>query len=207
MNIYENYQNFSDPNRIRNFNDSLKDKSVLGRAWAGLTNPMTAISGASLAAQEAMGFDPTGQLAKQAEAKRAAEENAANRSVPSTMTVGAPSTDSFSITVPKATDKTPLQIGPANTSPSMAVPSKPAASAPATAAPVKPAGYQPPTAEEMARFRRETGTAFSSQSINDKLSLERMRAGEETFDTKQANAYRKANPNYRPGQYVKGYKP
>jgi len=101
-------------------------------------------------------------------------------------------------TTPQITRQTPAESGKYEI-PSAAV-SEPKA-------PAKPQGFQPPTAEELARFKKETGTAFSSQSINDKLSLERMRAGEETFDTKQANAYRKANPNYRPGQYVKGYNP
>jgi len=60
-----------------------------------------------------------------------------------------------------------------------------------------------PTSEEMAAFRKQTGTAYNPKSINDKLSLERMRGGEETFDSKQANAYRAANPNYRPGMYTR----
>ena len=62
-------------------------------------------------------------------------------------------------------------------------------------------GFHMPSQEEMARFRKETGTRFDSHSVNDKLSLERMRGGEETFNSKQANAYRAANPNYRPGSY------
>jgi hypothetical protein len=91
---------------------------------------------------------------------------------------------------------------PAAATPSNAVPKQAAPSAP-SAPTAKPAQFQMPTADEMARFRKETGTPFNPKSINDKLSLDRMRAGEETFDSKQANAYRKANPGYRPGQYSK----
>jgi hypothetical protein len=71
-------------------------------------------------------------------------------------------------------------------------------------APAKPQGFQGPSSDEMARFRRETGTPFDPKSINDKLNLDRMRAGEETFNSKQASAYRRSNPNYRPGQYSSG---
>lgn len=79
----------------------------------------------------------------------------------------------------------------------------PGAKAAAAAAP-KPQGFQGPTDEEMAAFRKQTGTAFNAKSVNDKLSLERMRNGEETFDSKQANAYRAAHPGYRPGMYTQG---
>jgi hypothetical protein len=74
----------------------------------------------------------------------------------------------------------------------------------APAAPAASKQFQMPSAEEMAAFRKQTGTAFNAKSINDKLSLERMRAGEETFDSKQANAYRAAHKDYRPGMYTKG---
>ena len=72
---------------------------------------------------------------------------------------------------------------------------------PAPVAAPKPQGFQGPSEEEMAAFRKQTGTAFNPKSINDKLSLERMRNGEETFDTKQANAYRAAHKDYVPGSY------
>jgi glucose/arabinose dehydrogenase len=72
------------------------------------------------------------------------------------------------------------------------------------AAKAAPKQFQMPSAEEMAAFRKQTGTAFNAKSINDKLSLERMRGGEETFDSKQANAYRAAHKDYRPGMYTKG---
>lgn len=161
------------------------------------------------------------------DAVRRAEENASMRAVPSNMTMGAlangslsantrgsapsmnleyavdPATKQVVTTVPPKIERGgPTEVPSAAISPATVKPA-----APKPAAPAKPAGFQPPTQEELVRFRRETGTAFSPQSINDKLSIERMRAGEETFDTKQANAYRKANPNYRPGQYVKGYNP
>jgi hypothetical protein len=79
------------------------------------------------------------------------------------------------------------------------------ATAPAApAAPAAPKQFQMPSQEEMARFRKETGTRFNPKSINDKLSLERMRGGEQTFDSKQANAYRATHKDYRPGMYTKG---
>jgi hypothetical protein len=77
----------------------------------------------------------------------------------------------------------------------------PMASLPGAIEAAKSKGFVGPSADEMAAFRKQTGTAFNPKSINDKLSLERMRGGEETFDSKQANAYRKANPEYRPGAY------
>lgn len=64
--------------------------------------------------------------------------------------------------------------------------------------------FQGPSAEEKARFRKQTGTPYDPKSITDKLNLERMRAGEQTFTSKQSREYRRANPSYRPGQYVKG---
>ena len=72
------------------------------------------------------------------------------------------------------------------------------------AAPAGPRQYTGPTGDEMAEFRRQTGTPFDPKSVNDKLNLERMRGKEETFDSAQANAYRRENPAYRPGQYSKG---
>lgn len=75
---------------------------------------------------------------------------------------------------------------------------------PLTSLPAAPKQFQMPSAEEMAAFRKQTGTAFNAKSINDKLSLERMRGGEETFDSKQANAYRATHKDYRPGMYTKG---
>lgn len=63
--------------------------------------------------------------------------------------------------------------------------------------------FQGPSAEEKARFRKQTGTPYDPKSITDKLNLERLRAGEQTFTSKQSREYRRANPGYRPGQYVK----
>lgn len=75
------------------------------------------------------------------------------------------------------------------------------------AAPAKPAApkgeFKGPSDDEMARFRKQTGTPYDPKSITDKLNLERMRAGEQTFTSKQSREFRKANPTYRPGQYVK----
>lgn len=67
--------------------------------------------------------------------------------------------------------------------------------------PAPKAEFTGPTQEEMAAFRKQTGTRFNPLSVNDKLSLERMRAGEETFDSRQANEWRKAHQGYRPGMY------
>lgn len=61
---------------------------------------------------------------------------------------------------------------------------------------------QPPTDEEKAEFKRQTGTSFNPTSVNDKLSLQRMRQGQQTFNSKQANAYRKSHPNWKPGSAV-----
>jgi hypothetical protein len=75
---------------------------------------------------------------------------------------------------------------------------------PAPAKPAAPKGeFQGPSAEEKARFRKQTGTPYDPKSITDKLNLERMRAGEQTFTSKQSREFRRANPTYRPGQYVK----
>lgn len=67
----------------------------------------------------------------------------------------------------------------------------------------KASDFQGPSAEEKARFRKQTGTPYDPKSITDKLNLERMRAGEQTFTSKQSREYRRSNPSYRPGQYVK----
>jgi len=68
---------------------------------------------------------------------------------------------------------------------------------------VAPTGtYTPPSQDELTKFRRETGTNFNPNSVNDKLSLQRMRQGQETFNSKQANTYRKANPSWKPGTNV-----
>ena len=63
--------------------------------------------------------------------------------------------------------------------------------------------FKGPSSDEMARFRKETGTPYDPKSVTDKLNLERMRGGEETFTSKQSREFRKSNPTYRPGQYVK----
>jgi hypothetical protein len=76
--------------------------------------------------------------------------------------------------------------------------------APAATKPAAPKGeFQGPSDEEMARFRKQTGTPYDPKSVTDKLNLERMRAGEQTFTSKQSREFRKSNPTYRPGQYVK----
>ena len=73
----------------------------------------------------------------------------------------------------------------------------------ASSAPDKPQGFQGPSADEAARFRKETGTPYDPKSVTDKLNIERMRAGEQTFTSKQSREFRQSNPTYRPGQYVK----
>lgn len=144
-------------------------------------------------------------------AVRQAEENAAMRAVPSrvdmpqglTANTGG-SGDAMRIdlpapgsTAPQVTRQEPGQPGKYD------VPSA-ATSKPKDAAPAKSSGFQGPSAEEMARFRKQTGTPYDPKSITDKLNLERMRAGEKTLTSKQSRDYRRANPDYRPGQYVKG---
>ena len=54
------------------------------------------------------------------------------------------------------------------------------------------------TEPTMDDFARETGTPFRSDSVNDRLNLALMRKGKETLNSKQANAYRRANPNWTP---------
>ena len=56
----------------------------------------------------------------------------------------------------------------------------------------------PATEPTMDDFERETGTKFRSDSVNDRLNLALMRKGKETLNSKQANAYRRANPNWTP---------
>lgn len=55
-----------------------------------------------------------------------------------------------------------------------------------------------PNANEEAEFKRQTGTPFNPKSANDRLSLSLLRKGKPTLNTKQANAYRKAHPNWTP---------
>lgn len=74
----------------------------------------------------------------------------------------------------------------------------PAPTQPRQTAPKAPAAFVSPTANELTKFRKETGTNFNPSSRNDKLSMSLMRKGKPTLNTKQANAYRKANPNWTP---------
>jgi hypothetical protein len=74
----------------------------------------------------------------------------------------------------------------------------PAPIQPQQTTPKAPAAFVSPTANELTKFRKETGTNFNPSSRNDKLGMSLMRKGKPTLNTKQANAYRKANPNWTP---------
>jgi len=144
------------------------------------------------------------------EAMRQTEVNAANRAVPSRIDMPQGLTantggagDAMRIDAPAPGSTTPQITRQANPQ-APAAPLKYDVKSASVSSPAKPQGFQAPSAEEAARFRRETGTPFDPKSINDKLNMDRMRAGEGTFNSRQANAYRAANPNYRPGQYSSG---
>jgi hypothetical protein len=141
------------------------------------------------------------------EAMRQTEINSANRAVPSRIDMPQGLTantggagDAMRIDAPAPGSTTP-QITRQASPQTATEPLKYDVKSASVASPAKPQGFQGPSAEEMARFRTETGTPFDPKSINDKLNMDRMRAGEDTFNSKQANAYRASNPNYRPGQY------
>lgn len=102
----------------------------------------------------------------------------------------------FNLTAARATD--PRQVNPETRAAAEAV------SQGADKAASQSGAFQGPSAEEKARFRKQTGTPYDPNSITDKLNLERMRAGEQTFTSKQSREYRRANPSYRPGQYSSG---
>lgn len=65
--MLENAANYANPENIRQFNRELvaTEGDLGAQAVKGLLNPMTAISGLSLAAQEAMGYYPMGKPPKE----------------------------------------------------------------------------------------------------------------------------------------------
>jgi hypothetical protein len=53
-----------------------------------------------------------------------------------------------------------------------------------------PVASAEPTPEELVRIRRETGSEFNPNSKMDRKNLELMRAGQQTFDTRQYRQWR-----------------
>jgi len=109
--------------------------------------------------------------------------------------------------VKSAEEKAKSMMDASGNSPAVSVASQPVAPAPQPAAapvqpqqvaPKTPAAFVTPNANELAKFRKETGTNFNPSSRNDKLSMSLLRKGKSTLNTQQANAYRKANPNWTP---------